>query len=136
MPELTAAPHKPGPHPAAPQEIVDNFAAFSSKSQAGASSSSSSTSAASSSVGAYGTGFLPASKKPYDYENFYEAPAYYWQHNELTEREIEAVMVSRQASGGAASVGCGVAASVMWSCGWEWCCASGETGRERRCEEV
>ncbi|BEI85260.1 hypothetical protein CcaverHIS002_0506610 [Cutaneotrichosporon cavernicola] len=88
-----STPHKPGPHPYAPKEIADNFASFSAKSQAAPAS------AASAHASAYGTGFLPTSKKPYDFENFYEAPAYYWQHNEMTEREIEAVM-----SGGATDI--------------------------------
>ncbi len=29
-----------------------------------------------------------------DFENFWEAPAFMWKHPEVTEREIEAVMVS------------------------------------------
>jgi len=32
--------------------------------------------------------------KPVDFENFWEAPAFMWKHPEVTEREIEAVMVS------------------------------------------
>ncbi|CAK9781517.1 hypothetical protein CC85DRAFT_282662 [Cutaneotrichosporon oleaginosum] len=96
---LPSSTHKPGPHPAAPKEIVENFASFSAKSQSSSSSSSSSSFSASSHASAYGTGFLPASKKPYDFENFWEAPSYLWQHTEMTEREIEAVM-----SGGATDI--------------------------------
>jgi small subunit ribosomal protein YMR-31 len=84
---------KPGPHPYAPKEIADNFASFA-KAQ-----SSSAPAASASHASAYGTGFLPASKKPYDYENFYEAPSYLWQHNEMSQREIDAVM-----SGGATDI--------------------------------
>ncbi|GMK55735.1 hypothetical protein CspeluHIS016_0207910 [Cutaneotrichosporon spelunceum] len=82
---------KPGPHPYAPKEIADKFSSFFAQ--------SSSSSAVSKQASAYGTGFLPASKKPYDFDKFYEAPSYYWQHNEMTEREIEAVM-----SGGATDI--------------------------------
>lgn len=71
----------------APQSVVDNFSAFLSKSKAGSPAS------ASASVSAYGTGLLPKSSKPYDFESFYEAPRYYWQRSELSDREIDAVMV-------------------------------------------
>jgi hypothetical protein len=32
--------------------------------------------------------------KPADFDEFYEAPRYYWQQREFTDREIEAIMVS------------------------------------------
>ncbi|GFZ46448.1 hypothetical protein JCM24511_04695 [Saitozyma sp. JCM 24511] len=41
----------------------------------------------------------PISKKPADFENFWDAPAYLWTPKEVTEREIEAVM-----SGGATDI--------------------------------
>ena len=45
-------------------------------------------------TGAGGKDASKGSGKPVDFENFWEAPAYYWQPKEVTEREIEAVMVS------------------------------------------
>ena len=34
------------------------------------------------------------SGKPVDYENFWEAPEFTWRHPDLSEREVDAVMVS------------------------------------------
>lgn len=73
----------------APSSVAENFSAFLKKSGAGSSASSSSVA-----TSAYGSGLLPKSSKPYDFESFYDAPAYLWQRKELTEREIEAIMVS------------------------------------------
>ena len=33
------------------------------------------------------------SDKPFDFEHYWEAPAYYWQPREMSDREMEAVMV-------------------------------------------
>ncbi|KAL1407418.1 hypothetical protein Q8F55_006851 [Vanrija albida] len=78
--------HTPAAHPAAPKDATD-WAAFLKKSHPGGVSSGASIE------------LYPASNKPADFDNFWEAPAYYWQRPELSEREIEAVM-----SGGATDI--------------------------------
>ncbi|WOO78465.1 uncharacterized protein LOC62_02G002013 [Vanrija pseudolonga] len=83
--------HTPAAHPAAPKDVT-NWAAFLKKSHPGG------VAAASSSAGG-NIPLYPASSKPADFDNFWEAPAYYWQRPELSEREIEAVM-----SGGATDI--------------------------------
>jgi hypothetical protein len=41
----------------------------------------------------------PISKKPADYENFWEAPSFLWVQKEVSEREMEAVMVREWVKG-------------------------------------
>lgn len=97
---IFVAPHKPAPHPCAPPEIQESFQSFLSKLNSSSSSSSSSpSSSSSSSAGSAGAGmsslestFKPTGKKV-DYENYWEAPAYLWEQKEVTEREMECVMV-------------------------------------------
>lgn len=36
---------------------------------------------------------MEKSSKPADFENFWEAPSYLWTPKEMSEREIEAIMV-------------------------------------------
>ncbi|RSH83296.1 uncharacterized protein EHS24_006971 [Apiotrichum porosum] len=84
-------PHTPAPHPAAPKEIVEAFAAFIAKSQAAPAAGKAVSTA----------GYIPlykASAKQADFEDW-EAPSYLWQRPEMTEREMEAVM-----SGGATDI--------------------------------
>lgn len=102
---IFVAPHKPAPHPCAPTEVQESFQSFlsklnsSSSSSPSASSASSSSSSSSPSSGSGGAGlsslestFKPTGKKV-DYENYWEAPAYLWVQKEVTEREMECVMV-------------------------------------------
>lgn len=79
------AAHTPAAHPAAPKDAT-NWPAFLKKSHPGGVAPSASA------VG--NIPLYPTSAKPADFDNFWEAPAYYWQRPELSEREIEAVMVS------------------------------------------
>lgn len=102
IPEIQSllAPHKVGPHPCAPKEVQESFQSFLSKLNSSSSSTSSSSSSSSSAGSASGarlssleSTFKPTGKKV-DYENYWEAPTYLWVQKEVTEREMEAVMVS------------------------------------------
>ena len=125
MNPLTPEPHAPAPHPAAPADIVENFQSFLAKLQSssgGADSPSSTPKGQSTSQSAQGktpeqTGAGSSSSggksaapskpsKPADFEEFYEAPRYYWQQREFSDREIEAIMVSRGLDGIRVTVSC------------------------------
>lgn len=100
---IFVAPHKPAPHPCAPTEVQESFQSFLSKLNSSSSPSPSSppppSPSPSSSSGSGGAGLssLESTFKPtgktVDYENYWEAPTYLWVQKEVTEREMESVMV-------------------------------------------
>jgi small subunit ribosomal protein YMR-31 len=106
--------HAPAVHPATPKDIISSSPFLSSLAQSSSLRAPADASSgysghrqvpASHENGANGNGNHlsstkadstsgPISKKPADFENFWDAPAYLWTPKEVTEREIEAVMVS------------------------------------------
>ena len=105
-----AAPHAPAAHPMAPEDIAANFSSFLAKSQA-----SGAPAAGAAVVQGRFIPLYPASKKTADYEDW-EAPAYLRHRPEMTEREIEAVMVSLQSGGWGGEWGeQGAVGSAVWS---------------------
>jgi small subunit ribosomal protein YMR-31 len=116
-----AEPHAPSPHPAAPQDIVDNFQSFLSKFQSTSTSADSpssnpkgqsldssakgqvrdhpskdaSPSASSSSSSSSTTQVVnKGSGKPSDFDTYFMAPTKFWRPKMFSPEELEAVQVS------------------------------------------
>jgi small subunit ribosomal protein YMR-31 len=120
-PSLPAEPHAPSPHPAAPQDIVDNFQSFLSKFQSTSTSADSpssnpkgqslgssakgqvrdhpskdaSPSASSSSSSTSTTQVVnKGSGRPSDFDTYFMAPTKLWRPKMFSPEELEAVQVS------------------------------------------